>query len=338
MLVTDLFESVSSIVYHATRLYNAAQILADARFRLAASSGTDTERNLQKGNKPYYLSTTRSKVGDYTLHQFYKDGVVFVLNGDWFNHNYKGGPVDYWGHNSKMWRGDIAGQGGLKGRYSEMEDRVFSDQPFIPLPKNPKDLIKAVHILYKPDNDTRRNQYMRILLTKAKQLGIPHYVYEDDAAYVLQDTRKAIPLTSEFIKSLANPEIQKIGTGWTDRMKSDYLKGWREIYYAKDKVSLSKEGKRTADKVLYYLKDAYSGLSADIHNVKAKADPGLVKLIKIFKKMGVSSSNQYVDAMRAKWEPIYKQAEEEYWADIKKRKDAEDAERNKSDWTTANLA
>ena len=160
MLVTDLFESVSSIVYHATRLYNAAQILADARFRLAVSSGTDTERNLQKGNKPYYLSTTRSKVGDYTLHQFYKDGVVFVLNGDWFNHNYKGGPVDYWA-GQRLKSSEV----GLKGRYSEMEDRVFSDQPFIPLPKNPKDLIKAVHILYKPDNDTRRNQYMRILLT-----------------------------------------------------------------------------------------------------------------------------------------------------------------------------
>ena len=87
MLVTELFESVSSIVYHSTQLYSAAQILNDSRFRLAASSGTETELALQKSNKPYYLSTTRSKVGDYTLHQFYKDGVVFVLNGDWFNYN-----------------------------------------------------------------------------------------------------------------------------------------------------------------------------------------------------------------------------------------------------------
>jgi len=337
MLVNELFESVSSIVYHSTQLYRAAQILSDARFRLAVSSGTDTERALQKGNKPYYLSTTRSKVGDYTLHQFYKDGVVFVLNGDWFNYNYKGGPVDYWGHNPKMWSGNIAGQGGLKGRYSEMEDRVFSDEPYIPFPKDPTQLIKAIHILYKPDDDTKRNQYMRILLTKAKQMGIPHYVYEDDAAYVLQDTRKAIPLTSEFIQGLANPNVEKLGSSWP-RLTTDYLKGWREIYHTKDKASLSKEGKRAADKVLYYLNDAYSGLSADIHNVKATADPGLVKLIKIFKAMGINSSKQYVDAMRAKWQPIYKQAEEEYWADIKKRKDAEDAERNKSDWNTANLA
>ena len=316
MLVNELFESVSSIVYHSTQLYRAAQILNDSRFRLAASSGTETELALQKSNKPYYLSTTRSKVGDYTLHQFYKDGVVFVLNGDWFNYNYKGGPVDYWGRNRS--RGP-----GLKGRYSEMEDRVFSDEPYIPFPKDPTQLIKAIHILYKPDDDTRRNQYMRILLTKAKQMGIPHHVYEDEAAFVLQDTRKAISLTSEFIQGLANPNIEKLGSSWP-RPVTDYLKGWREIYHAKDKASLSKEGKQAADKVLYHLNDAYSGLGADIHNVKSTADPGLVKLIKIFKKMGISSSKQYVDAMRTKWEPLYKQAEEEYWAEIKRKKEQEE--------------
>ena len=319
MLLTDLFESVSSIVYHFTRLYSAAQILNDGRFRLAASSGTGSELALQKGNNPYYLSTTRSKVGDYTLHNFYKDGVVFVLNGDWFNYNYKGGPVNYWA-GSKLTSSDT----GLKGRYSEMEDRVFSDEPYIPLPKDPKELIKAVHILYKPDDDTRRNQYMRILLTKTKQMGIPHYVYEDDAAFVLQDTRKAIPITSEFIANLANPEIKKIGTGGPDRMKSDYLKGWRELYHAKTKESLSKEGKRAADKVMRYLSDAYSGLSADIHNLKSSADPSLVKMIEIFKKMGISNSKQYVDAMKAKWEPIYKKSDEDYWAEIKKKREQEE--------------
>ena len=318
MLLNDLFESVSSIVYHSTRLYNAAQIMNDGRFRLTASPGTDTERKLQRGNKQYYLSTTRSKVGDYTLHNFHSDGVVFVLNGDWFNYNYKGGPVDYWaGHRLK------SNEVGLKGRYSEMEDRVFSDEPFIPLPKDPKELIKAVHILFKPDKDTRRNQYMRTLLMRVKQMGIPHYVYEDESAFLLQDTRKAIPIDKAFIAKIAqqDPLLDK---PWPARQPTDWLKGWREIYYAKDKDSLSKEGKRAVDKVLYYLKDAYSGLSADIHNVKAKADPGLIKLLKIFKKMGINSSSQYVDAMRIKWEPIYKKAEEDYWAEIKKKREQEE--------------
>jgi len=317
MLLNDLFESVSSIVYHSTRLYSAAQILNDARFRLTASPGTKTELDLQKGNKPYYLSTTRSKVGDYTLHQFYKDGVVFVLNGEWFNQRYKGAPVDYWGRNRSQ-------GAGLKGRYKEMEDRVYSNDPYISFPKDPKELINEIHILYIPDNDTRRNQYMRIILTRAKQMSIPHYVYEDDAAFVLQDKRKSKPITKEFIAALANPEIQKIGTGWPDRAPRDYLKGYREIYYAKDKESLSKEGKTAVDRILYHLRDAYSGLEADIHNLKSSADPGLVKLIAIFKKMGITSARQYVDAMRVKWEPIYKDAEEKYWAEIKKKREQEE--------------
>jgi hypothetical protein len=178
---------------------------------------------------------------------------------------------------------------------------------------------------------------MRMVLTRVKQMKIPHYVYEDETPFLLQDTRKAIPVDSAFITKISQQDPMP-DKPWPARQPKDYLKGWREIYFAKEKPQLSKEGRRIIDKVIYSIRDAYSGLSADIHNVKAKADPGLVKLIKIFKKMGISSSKQYVDAMRAKWEPIYKQAEEEYWADIKKRKDAEDAERNKSDWTTANLA
>ena len=319
MRLSELLESSSSVVYHFTRLYNAAEILKDRRFKLAASPGTDSEQALQKGNKPYYLSTTRSKVGDYTLHNFYKDGVVFALNGDWFNQRYRGGPVDYWAGSRLK-----SSETGLKGRYKEMEDRVFSDEPYIPFPKDPKQLIKAVHILYKPDTDTRRNPYMRTLLTKVKQMGIPHYVYDDDAAFVLQDTRKAIPVNREFIARISQQDPMS-DKPWPSRQPTDWLKGWREIYHAKDKDSLTKEGKRVADKLMHYLKDAYSGLSADIHNVKAKGDPGLIKLIKIFRKMGIGNSRQYVDAMRAKWEPIYKKAEEDYWAEIKKKREEEEA-------------
>ena len=318
MFLNDLFESVSSIVYHSTRLYSAAQILNDARFRLTASPGTDSERKLQRGNKQYYLSTTRSKVGDYTLHNFHTDGVVFVLNGDWFNYNYKGGPVDYWGGNQLK-----SSEVGLKGRYSEMEDRVYSDEPFIPLPKDPKELIKAVHILYKPDKDTRRNQWMRMVLTRVKQMKIPHYVYEDETPFLLQDTRKAIPVDSAFIAKISQQDPMP-DKPWPARQPTDYLKGWREIYFAKEKPQLSKEGRRIIDKVIYSIRDAYSGLSADIHNVKAKADPGLVKLLKIFKQMGIYSSNQYVDAMREKWAPIYKKHDDEYWAEVARKREQEE--------------
>jgi len=315
MHLNDLFESVSSIVYHFTSLPNAAEILKNNHFRLTASSGTKTERDLARG-KEYYLSTTRSKVGDYTLHQFHKSGLVFELNGDWFNQRYKGGPVDYWGKNSGRYYGQ-----GIQGRYSEMEDRVFSNEPYIPFPKNPKELIKSIHILWqmKP-TETQLNEYLRTILIRAKQLSIPYYIYEGEHEFVLQDTRRAINID---INKLVNPEIKKFGDNWP-RTEKDWFKGYREVYFAKDKDSLSKEGKRVADKIMYYFDDAVRGLEADIHNEKRKASPGLVKFLKIFRQMGVNNPWDFVMAMKAKWKPIYDAAEEKYWADIKKKREEEE--------------
>jgi hypothetical protein len=317
MLLTELFESVSRIVYHFTSIPNAAAILTDHRFRLTAAAGTSTERNLSSG-KQYYLSTTRSKVGDYTLHQFYKSGLVFELNGEWFNHHYKGGPVDYW-QNKGRYQGD-----GIKGRYSEMEDRVFSDEPYIPFPKDPRKLIKSIHIMWQvvPEDrlDEKLSTYLRTVLIRAKQLGIPYYIYDDEHAFVLQDTRRAKQID---ISKLVNPSEPKFGDNWPQTQK-DWFKGWREIYYAKDKNQLSKEGKRAADKVINYYRDAAAGLDADIHNEKRRATAGLVKLLKIFRKLGVRSGQEYVDAMRAKWQPIYKKAEEDYWAEVKRKREQEE--------------
>ena len=316
MILKELFESVSSTVYHFTSIPAAAEILASGNFRLTASSGTKTERDLARGRE-YYLSTTRSKVGDYTLHQFHKDGLVFELNGDWFNQRYRGGPVDYWGGN----KGRYYGQG-IKGRYSEMEDRVFSNEPYISFPKNPKDLIKSIHILWawKP-NETQNNKWLRTVLIRAKQMGIPHYIYEDEQEFVLQDTRRAIKID---VNKLVNPDAPKFGDNYP-RTEKDWFKGYREIYYAKDKESLTKEGKRVADKIMYYFDDAVRGLEADIHNEKRRASPGLVNFLKIFKQMGVNNPYDFVLAMKKKWDPIYKDAEEKYWADIKKKREEEEA-------------
>lgn len=316
MHLNDLFESVSSIVYHFTSLPAAAEIFKNNYFRLTASSGTKTERDLARGRE-YYLSTTRSKVGDYTLHQFHKSGIVFEFNGDWFNQRYKGGPVDYWGKNS----GRYSGQG-LQGRYSEMEDRVFSNEPYIPFPKNPKDLIKTIHILwqYNKFDDEMQNTALRTILIRAKQLGIPYYIYEGEHEFVLQDTRRAIKID---LARLTNPKAPKFGDNYP-RTKKDWFKGYREIYYAKDKESLTKEGKRVADKIMYYFDDAVRGLEADIHNEKRSASPGLVNFLKIFRQMGVNNPYDFVLAMKKKWEPIYKADEEKYWAEIKKKREEEE--------------
>ncbi len=133
MKIKDLLESATSNLYHSTRLYNAAKVLEQGYFKLAASVGTRSELAHQKPGRFYYLSTTRSKVGDYTLHNYHIDGVVFNLNGDWLNQRYKAAPIDYW---ERMWLQ-------RDGRTSEAEDRIYSREPTIPLPDPASKLITS---------------------------------------------------------------------------------------------------------------------------------------------------------------------------------------------------
>lgn len=292
MKLLDLFEAATAELYHKTELYNAAKILSDGYIALTASVGTSAEQKWQKTGKFYYLSTTRSKVGDYTLKGHYLEGVVLNLNGNWLNQRYETKPIDYW-------------ERSLSDRTSESEDRVYSSEPTIPLPKPVTKLITSIHILFELDKiklslDQDRLLRLRKLLLLAKTSGIPTYVYKTPNDWYTQNPNKRVPI-DQLIK-LMSPEKPK--ASWS-RMPKDYLKVWRELYYKNNKKELSSEARR---KVIYlygfYLNDAISGLSADIHNVKSKNDPGLIKLLQIFKKLKINSPKEYIKWLEAKWEAI----------------------------------
>jgi hypothetical protein len=289
MKISDLFEAATSNLYHSTRLYNAANVLEQGYFKLAASVGTGSELAHQKPGRFYYLSTTRSKVGDYTLHNYHIDGVVFNLNGDWLNQRYKAAPIDYW---ERMW---------LKrdGRTSEAEDRVYSQEPIIPLPDPASKLITAIHVLYESDKiklDDDRAYWLRKLLTKAKLMGIPISVYDDPQAWLTQDQRRAVDL-----KSLIGRPEPKQPSPWP-RIPRDWFEAWRELYHKSSKESLSPDAKRIMDRLQRdYSGDMTRSLEADIHNQKSANDSGLIKLLQIFRKLKINSAAQYVDYLKKKW-------------------------------------
>ena len=91
-----LTEAASAIVYHYTNTAAAARILTSGEFLLASSTGTQAEKDYEIPGYPYFLSTTRTKVGDYHNRYVGSSAVMFVLNGTWLNHNYKTKPIDYW--------------------------------------------------------------------------------------------------------------------------------------------------------------------------------------------------------------------------------------------------
>jgi hypothetical protein len=250
-------EIVSDKIYHYTGIYNAEKIVTGRGFALTASPGTDVERAMQKGNRFYYLSTTRSKVGDYTLHNSYRTGVVFNLNGRWFNDRYKGAAVDYW---ESYWIAQR--RAGVTDRGREMEDRVFSYEPTIPLPQNMGEVITSIHVLFE-EIDERFVIPLRRLLLGAKKNGIPIFLYDDKQAFLLQDTRRTKDISSLI------PDLKKIEPDAYQRQSRDSLKPYRELYHKRDREHLSKDAKKRLSNIIYdSFGDAPRSFSADIHNAR----------------------------------------------------------------------
>lgn len=295
MKLHDLFEAATSELYHFTRLDRAMRILENGYFKLAASVGTDSERMFQKPGKFYYLSTSRSKIGDYTLHGYYLDGVVFNLNGDWLNQHYTTKPVDYW---ERSWQ-TSGGQ-----RTSESEDRVYSKEPIIQFPTPATKLIDSIHILYevekiKPDSHQNRALWLRKTLLAAKLLGIPVYVYGKPKDWLTQAPSRRLD-TAELIKNLKVSDLNKPYSS----MRRDYFKPYRELYYKSKKNDLSKDTNRIMWNLIQRPDDATRSLAADIHNAKSYNDQGLIKLLQIFRKLGFNSPKQYIEYIQSKWTDI----------------------------------
>lgn len=289
MKLINLFESVSSVLYHYSSVHSVASILKNGMFRLSASVGTDTERNMQPRDKFYYLSTTRSKRGDYTVSSSYRIGVVLELNGDWFNHRYKGGPVDYWG---PAWK--------TKHR-SEAEDRIFSPTPNIDLPENYTDVIIAIHFLDATTNQDRHPVEMKMvreMLKLAKIHEIPAYMYNTVDSFLLQNKVKSVPITKEYINSLVGEPVPP-----STRLPRDVFEPWRELYHKSSKAELSDDARRVLRNYIqgWRTDDGVRMLSSDIHNMKSKGDPGLAKLLVIFKKLKFTSPKEYVEYLVNKW-------------------------------------
>lgn len=116
----NIAEGISSVVYHFMGIRNAESVLKQNKFRLTASAGTSTEKALQKGDRMYYLSTTRHKLGGYHLDNSWS-GVVFELDGSKLSQNYAGKAVDYWG---AEWYGDPGSD--RKGRARRKRPRIVS--------------------------------------------------------------------------------------------------------------------------------------------------------------------------------------------------------------------
>jgi hypothetical protein len=279
-----LIERLSSVVYHYSSIYSARSILQSGKFELSSTLGSIEQQYAPKGY-PYFLSTTRTRHGGYHKNVLGYSGVLFVLDGTWYNRHYKAASVDYWQE-----RGNLS-----PGRSSEAEDRIFSKDPTISIKG-----VTEVHVYLKNDKDTTDAMKARTrqVLILAKKLGIPAYFYNDAQAWLNFDKRR--------LGDMSMLTGQDYVSGRVSTHKG-YLMPWVELIFAKDKSQLSKDASRITGG-FYYSYDKQNitqGLANELSNSR-KPNSGIdrehaVKIINFMRQNKLATVGELVEYLTNKW-------------------------------------
>lgn len=288
-----LIEAASAIVYHYTNTGAAARIMSSGEFLLASSTGTQAEQGYAIPGYPYFLSTTRSRVGDYHNRYVGSSAVMFVLNGTWLNYNYKTRPIDYW---DRSW----LYSGGTRDR--EAEDRVYSKTPNIPA--NNKSILE-VHVLLKEQSENRSPEVRTVLLSAKKQ-GIPAYLYTDETAWKLQDKRKAVsPGQASDVLKGPQPTRRSFSPS------RNYLEDWLELIFKKNKGELTASAARKLRSLIVYgqgYRNEDDGLGVDLSNARkpSSADyPSAAKINQFMRQNNIATTVDLKNYLVDKWKDLY---------------------------------
>jgi hypothetical protein len=309
MKIEQLCEGLSQVLYHSTSLLNASKIISSDEFRLATTYANDSEMSVGS-KKLFFLSTTRSKTGAYTISNAYPHdagNVVLVLDGRALGNNYTGDPVEYWGRSFLN----------LAPEKNEMEDRVYNDSPTIP---NATKYIKAIHILFKD----KLNARARTALIVMKRSGIPVWLYQDAKAFVLQDSRRAKSIADfeiepaepagqyprydrEAVKKQALRRDNKAG-GSNEFNKLSYgMARWVKLMNTPvEQFNKLGTGSQQFVKELQYgykNSDALRSLQADLHN-ETKNPYWVDKMQPIMKKNNLRSAQDILKFITQRWKPV----------------------------------
>ena len=290
-----LTEGATDILYHYTGASGAVDILRSGEFGFTVLSGAD--RKSMPPGYDFYLSTTRSRVGDY--HRTSGNiGVMFVLDGRAIGQRYRVVPVDYW---EQSWLSTHRpGMGGV--RTSESEDRILSTRPSMPL-----SYAREIHIFVRDRKSHEKTPaWVRTLIDLAEQRGIPHWTYFNESAWRLQDRRRALSPEheQEYFQGDLESRRDYAGTQWEPM---NYLARWEQLIdldpsqraelrpKAQDLVRQLEYGVRPGD-------DA--GLIQDLSNTRKPYDVGRSSAVKIlqFMRRNRLDAPGLVQYLAKKWE------------------------------------
>lgn len=282
--IIPLLESLSPVVYYFRRVESAKNIMTTGQFQLSSSIGSVESKYAPKGY-PYFLSTTRTRHGGYHDAVVWQ-GVLFVLDGQWYNQRYPSSSVDYWSNRDPMQS---------HHRRHEAEDRIFSREPTMPA-----DGIRAVHVYVNPDAEPHLHAAARQLLIAAKTKQIPAFFYNDVKAWRNFDTRHQAD-----VRTLKGQER----TGGRTSRHPGYLRPWIELIRSPNREQLSKEADEIRYGMMYNpyrVKDVVAGLNNSLNNAR-KPDAGpdrghAVAIIKYMRDHKLNSVDQLVQHLADRWQ------------------------------------
>jgi hypothetical protein len=301
-MTKNLFEKIQDVLYHSTGISNLRKILEENVFRLSSVVGTNLEFEFAKGKKYYFLSTTRSKLGDYHVKNVVNGTVLIVLNAEKLKRKgFWGHPVNYW----YQWDSTRKVQ-------NEMEDRIFSSKPEI---GPATDFIEEIHILIDIEEARKTNSslveefkdVLRILLKRK----IPIFVYAKKIAFFLLDKRRAFEVPVSALKK----EIRKVplpDVSTKEKRKSfrefreNTLKGIYELLVkpVSQKKNLSNSASSALKYLLYYPKDFSSIFRIEMFNNRMPNRPErkyVEKIIDFMIRNSLKSPEDVKNFLENKW-------------------------------------
>jgi GNAT superfamily N-acetyltransferase/predicted nucleotidyltransferase len=280
-----LVEGATSVLYHYAGITAARDILRDGAFKLSSTTGNSSEAGYAPRGYQYFLSTTRSRVGDY--HRYVGSGAaMFVLDGAWLGQRYPVKPIDYW---ERAWQHS-------PDRTRESEDRVFSQDNTIPIA-----CVRGLHVLMKEQSEVR-SPATREMLILAKQRKIPAYLYMDETAWRLQDTRRAVSI-QQAADVLRGPKP----TPRSYRSRN-FLEEILEMIFKKHKSELTDGAQKRVRNLLIYgsrhpTED--DGLGVDMSNARKPGSSdydSAVKINQFMRARGLKNTVELKNFLVQKWE------------------------------------
>lgn len=306
-----LLERHQEDLYHATYHFELLQILKDNAIKMAFVGGTQADQEVNRGY-PFFLSTSRSKYGNYARGSYDSTyvsyNVIIHLDGRALTAaGYKTFWVDYWG---------------LGPKKSEEEERIASNKDEIsPLDR----FVKGIHIYIKKDfSNSHSLERLHEIEKMVSKFQFPIYFYPPDQeqAFRAHRTEKAVRTIKDIVPQPSWTPDELDHKKWLEanprKNDSKVLRIFLDIYHDKPVDTATYPGQNVMRWLLYYPHDAQAQISTEIHNLKKSHAPIFREFVKVMRDGGFKSVKELVAfVIKREYDRESKRREAQHQEDLK---------------------